>query len=157
MREYIPVSIEVVSQKLINVVFLFEGKEVTSPFDATPVNEGRTFVYGCDDRFFQYFVRYDELLKNFEDGVGDVFDANKQVDAASGRHKISKITSLKDDNGITSFLIEFDNYESSIKCRIDDAGELVIIGEGALPGSFADGQTKMLLVRFLNDFNNAVK
>lgn len=116
MREYIPVSIEVVSPFLINVVFLHEGKEVTSPFDA-----------------------------------------NKRVDAASGKHKISKITSLRDDDGIINFLIEFENYVSSIECRIDDAGELIISGEGELPGSFADGETKMLLVRFLNDFHNAVK
>ena len=157
MREYIPVSIEVVSPFLINVVFLHEGKEVTSPFDATPINKGKNVVYGCDDRFFQYYVRYDELLKNFEDGVGDLFDANKQIEAASGKNKISKITSLKDDKGITSFSVEFENYEGSIMCRIDDAGELNISGEGELPGSFADGETKMLLVRFLNDFNNAVK
>lgn len=157
MREYIPVSIEVVSPFLINVVFLHEGKEVTSPFDATPINKGKNVVYGCDDRFFQYYVRYDELLKNFEEAVGDVFDANKRVDAASGKHKISKITSLRDDDGIINFLIEFENYVSSIECRIDDAGELIISGEGELPGSFADGETKMLLVRFLNDFHNAVK
>ena len=157
MREYIPVSIQVVSQNLINVVFLHEGKEVISPFEAKPIKRGEDFVYGCDDRFFQYYVRYDELLRNFEEAVGDVFDANKRVDAASGKHKILKITSVKDDKGINSFLIEFENYESSIKCRIDDSGELNIIGEGVLPGSFADGQTKMLLARFLNDFHNAVK
>ncbi len=146
-----------VSQSLINVVFLFDGKEVTCPFDATPIDKDRNFVFGCDDRSFQYYVRYDELLKNFEEAVGDVFDANKQVEAASGKHKISKITSLKDNDKNISFLIEFENYEKrSIKCRINDSGELAIIGEDELPASFANGQPRLLLIRFLKDFKNAV-
>ena len=155
MRNFIPVSIEVLSDTVIHVEFLFSGKIVKSVFQAQWLNDGKNVSFGCNDVNYQYFLRKDPLLQKFDYAVGDFFSYNKLSESNSNYSQIVSIKLLQDGSHFPRFAIDFKNGGSPTFCHFDACDRMVLDTDQALPRSFGSDSSKDLLLRILTDFGNA--
>ncbi len=155
MRDYLPISIEVLSDTVINVEFLFGEKIVKSVFNAQWLNDGKNVSFGCNDVNYQYFLRQDPLLQKFDYAVGDVFSFNKLSESNSDFPQIVSIKVLQDGSNVPHFVIEFKNGASTVCCHLDANSGIVLDNEGVLPRAFDSDKIFDLLLRILTDFGNA--
>ncbi len=157
MRDYLPISIEVLSDTVIHVEFLFGEKIVKSVFNAQWLNDGKNVSFGCNDVNYQYFLRQNPLLQKFDYAVGDVFSYNRLCESMPDLRQIVSIKVVQDLPGMAHFAITFKNDAKTILCHLDANSRVVLDDGGHFPCAVHPDASGDLLQRVLIDFGNANK